>query len=106
LSVLQRSTIEDANSGFLQSDSLEIHYRCELLMTDGGALASTRGSPFAAEVPCVPPSSLNIELTELLQTGGAAQQGYDKLAANREAYKSSACVCGCADAVSSCLPSC
>jgi hypothetical protein len=53
----------------LVDDTLEIRYCCELLMTDGGALASARGSPFAAEVPRVPPASLNNELAELLRTG-------------------------------------
>lgn len=68
--VLQRSILEDPASGFLQDDTLLIRYRCELLMTHGGALSNTRGSPFTAEVLCAPPATLSKELEELLYSGG------------------------------------
>jgi hypothetical protein len=66
---LQRSILDDPESGFVVDDSLEIRYTCELLVTDGGAAATVRGTPWAAEVPEVPPSTLGSDLATLLQTG-------------------------------------
>ncbi|WIA36441.1 hypothetical protein OEZ86_007748 [Tetradesmus obliquus] len=66
---MKRSILEDPASGFLHDDTLLIRYRCELLMTHGGALSNTRGSPFTAEVLCAPPATLSKELEELLYSG-------------------------------------
>lgn len=68
---VKRNVLENQQQGYLVDDTIIIRYTIELVVSSGGALSRAAGSPAAPKAPTiqVPPSTLGVDMSSLLDAG-------------------------------------